>query len=115
MPRQFVLRGAVTLCMLVGVAALSIRKDAAAGYAPSHYDPSPHVQSKATDASLSNSATINGVSPGPHYFSMQYDYCYVDAKGRPMIFHRRRLVFFVPESPPEVLDRTFIETDSCRQ
>ena len=42
------------------------------------------------------------------------DYCYVDAEGRPMVFHRRRLVFFLPESPPEVNDRTFIESDECR-
>jgi len=30
-----------------------------------------------------------------------------------MIFHRRRFVTFVPDSPPEVSDRTFIETNKC--
>ena len=40
--------------------------------------------------------------------------CHVDEEGRPMVFHRRRLVFFLPEAPPEVNDRTFIETDECQ-
>ncbi len=31
-----------------------------------------------------------------------------------MVFHRRRLVFFFPESPPGAEDRTFIETDLCQ-
>ena len=65
-------------------------------------------------AAASSRVKPNGASAGPHHFSMQYDYCYVDAEGRPMIFHRRRLVFFLPQSPPEVNDHTFIETDLCQ-
>ena len=52
--------------------------------------------------------------PGhPHPFSQAYEYCYVDSEGRPMIVHRR-LVFLLPDAPPEVNDRTFIESGECQ-
>jgi hypothetical protein len=58
--------------------------------------------------------TTGETASRPHNFSRAYDYCYVDAEGRPVVFHRKRLVFFFPDSPPEVNDRTFIESDSCQ-
>ncbi len=113
MPRRFILRGAVMLCMVVGVAALSVRRDAATGTGPGHTDRSHLVQPESAAASLSSSAQPNRASAGPHTFSSQYDYCYVDEDGRPLVFHRRRLVFFLPEAPyPD--DLTFIETRECQ-
>ena len=114
MPRRFALRGTVTLCMLVGVAALSIRSDVAVGNRPGYSGPSHLSRPESVAGSVPSEAKVNGAAAAPHRFSMQYDYCYVDAEGRPMVFHRRRLVFFFPESTPEDLDRTFIETDFCQ-
>jgi hypothetical protein len=106
-------RGAIIVLMLGGAAALSVRRDTAADTVSKLADRSRWLHLEAAAASISNSTSPNGTSAGPHHFSMAYDYCYVDAEGRPMIFHRRRLVFFLPESPPEVNDRTFIETNEC--
>jgi len=114
MRRQFVLRGTVTLCMLAGVAALSVRRDGAVRNEPGLFDRWHLLQPGSAAASVSNGAKRNEASAVPHHFSMQYDYCYVDAEGRPMVFHKRRLVFFFPESPPGVEDRTFIETNLCQ-
>ena len=114
MSRRFMPRGTATLCTLVGVAALSIRRDAAVDSGPGHSAPSHLSQRESVAASVPNEAKASGAAAAPHHFSMQYDYCYVDTEGRPMIFHRRRLVFYLPESPPKVNDRTFIETDLCQ-
>ena len=77
------------------------------------YRPLDLVQPESAAASLSSSAQPNRASAGPHTFSSQYDYCYVDEDGRPLVFHRRRLVFFLPEALyPD--DLTFIETRECQ-
>jgi hypothetical protein len=110
MSQGFIVRCTAAFSMLAGIAALSVRRDTAASTGPSLAALS-HLASAA--AAAQNGASPDATSAGPHHFSMAYDYCYEDAEGRPMIFHRRRLVFFFPESPPEVNDRTFIETDLC--
>ena len=77
--------------------------------------PSTLAQVGHESADVSQTRSSSGaVYVGPHTFSPPYDYCYVDADGRPVMIHRRRLVFFLPESRPDVNDRTFIETDTCQ-
>ena len=92
MSRRSVQRVAILLLMFAGLALLTVRRDVAGSTGP----------------------TQGGGVGRPRSFSAAYDYCYVDEKGRPMVFHRRRLVFFLPQAPPEVNDRTFIETDECQ-
>ena len=112
MSRCFVKRGAVMLCMLVGLAVLFFRRGATgAGSA------SPNTSAKVAHESAADSQTRSSGSTvyvGPRTFSPVYEYCYVDADGKPVMIHRRRLVFFLPESRPDVNDRTFIETDTCQ-
>lgn len=103
MKRNITRCAVVAVAMLAALALLTVRKEAD-GNRPVH---------------ANASASLSPVRPSdasglPHTFSQAYDYCYVDENGRPMIFHRRRLVFFFPESPPEVNDRTFIETNECQ-
>ena len=107
MSRGIVLRAAFILCVLAALAGLAARKDAA-GTRPGDSISQPK------SAATANGTRSNGASIGRHTFSQQYDICYVDADGRPMVYERKRLVFFFPESPPEVNDRTFIETNTCQ-
>jgi len=99
------------LCILAGLAVLLIRREISARSA----GPSALAQAGHESAAVSQThGSGRAVYVGPHTFSPAYEYCYVDADGRPLMIHRRRLVFFLPESPPEVNDRTFIETGTCR-
>jgi len=111
MSRNFVKRGALMLCILAGLAVLLIRREISARSA----GPGALAQAGHESAAVSQThGSGRAVYVGPHTFSPTYEYCYVDADGRPLMIRRRRLVFFLPESPPEVNDRTFIETGTCR-
>ena len=111
MSRSFVKRGALMLCILAGLAVLLIRREISARSArPSALAQAGHESA----AVLQTHSSGRAVYVGPHNFSSAYEYCHVDADGRPLMIHQRRLVFFLPESPPEVNDRTFIETGTCR-
>jgi hypothetical protein len=80
-----------------------VRKEAWSGSRPPYANSTPATQQTTAQA-----------ASRPHNFSFAYDYCYIDGDGRPVMFHRKRLVFFLPDSPPEVNDRTFIESDTCQ-
>jgi hypothetical protein len=103
MKRRFLQSGATVMLALAGLLMVTARRDASGG--------SKHPYA---NTSAATSQTTGKESARPYYFSPAYDYCYVDSDGRPIVFHRKRLVFFFPDSPPEVNDRTFIETDSCQ-
>ena len=88
----------VLLLLLAGLALVTVRREVAAS---------------ASAKSSASSQTVPHNVPGhPHPFSQAYEYCYVDSEGRPMIVHRR-LVYLLPAAPPEVNDRTFIESGEC--
>ncbi len=112
MSRNFVKRGALMLCILAGLAIMLARRDVAGARSVSP-DTSAQVGHKPAADSQTRSSG-RAVYVGPHTFSPAYEYCYVDADGRPVMVHRRRLVFFLPESRPDVNDRTFIESDMCQ-
>jgi len=102
------------LCILAGIAVLLIQREVAGARSVS---PSTSVQVGIGHESAAVSPTRTSgkaVYVGPHAFSPAYEYCYVDADGRPVMIHRRRLVFFLSESRPDVNDRPFIETDMCQ-
>ena len=97
--------------LLAGLAVLTVRKDASGI--------SGAVLANSSSAPGNGSGTVvgSGETKGagrPRSFSAAYDYCYIDEEGRPMVFHQRRLVYLLPEAPPEVHDRTFTETDQCQ-
>lgn len=111
MPRS-AKRGAILLCILAGLAILLVRRDVARARSVS---PKTTVQAgKKSAADSQTRGSGAAVYVGPHTFSPAYEYCYVDADGRPVMMHRRRLVFFPPESRPDVDERTIIETDRCQ-
>ena len=112
MSRNLVKRGAIMLCILAGLAILLVRREVARARLVN-----PRSSTQVGHKSEANSQTRSSggaVYVGPHTFSPAYEYCYVDVDGRPVMIHRRRLVFFLPESRPDVSDRTFIETDKCQ-
>lgn len=109
MPRRFAVRGTLTFCMLVDVAARSVKRDFTAGTRLGHSDRAAEPPA----AAVSKGTKLAGMSAAPTPLSRAYEYCDIDAEGRPMVFNRRRLRFFLPESPPEMNDRTFIETNEC--
>ena len=111
MSRSLVHRWLFVVLLLGGLAVLTIRKDAS-GNSGSVYANSSPASGEASGVVVGSGKTK--AAGRPRSFSAAYDYCYVDEEGRPMVFHRRRLVFFLPEVPPEVNDRTFIETDECQ-
>jgi len=111
MSRNFVKRGALMFCILAGLAALLVRRDSA-GARSSSPSTLEQVGHGSADASQTRSSS-GAVYVGPHTFSPAYEYCFVDANGRPLMIHRRRLMFFQPESP-DMNDRTFIESDICQ-
>ena len=111
MSRKEVHQWLFVLLLLAGLAVLTVRRDASVN------NPSVHANSSSAPGQGSGAVVGSGETKAagrPRSFSAAYDYCYVDADGRPMVFHRRRLVFFLPESPPEVNDRTFLETNECQ-
>src|SRR5215469_11907960 len=111
MSRSFVKRGALMLCILAGLAVLLIRREISARSArPSALAQAGHESAAVSQTHSSGRAEY----VGPHTFSPGYEYCYVDADGRPLMIHRRRLVFFLPESRPDVNERTRIEADTCQ-
>ena len=112
MSRTLVKRGAIMLCILAGLAILLVRKKVARARL---VDPEPSAQVGHQSAADSQTPSSGGVVyVGPHTFSPVYEYCDVDVDGRPLMIHRRRLVLFLPESQPDISDRTFIETDQCQ-
>lgn len=112
MSRNLVKRGAIMLCILAGLAILLVRRDLARARL---VNPKPSAQVVHQSEADSQTRSSGGaVYVGPHAFSPAYEYCYVDVDGRPVIIHRRRLVFFLPESRPDMSDQTFIETDKCQ-
>ena len=98
MKRALIKRGAGVLLLLAGLTLVTVRRELAA--------------SAGEKSSASSQTTPRNVPGHPHPFSQAYEYCYVDSEGRPMIVHRR-LVFLLPDAPPEVNDRTFIESGEC--
>jgi len=111
MSRNVVHQWLIVMLLLAGLAVLTVRRDASVN------DRSVHANSSSAPGQGSGVVVGSGETKAagrPRNFSAAYDYCYVDAEGRPIVFHRRRLVFFLPESPPEVNDRTFIDTDQCQ-
>ena len=100
---RFLQRGTIVVLTLAGLARSRSAKKLGAAEA-SLANPSPATRQ-----------TTGGAASRPHNFSRAYDYCYVDADGRPVMFHRKRLAFFLPDSPQEVNDWTFIESDSCQE
>ena len=84
--------------LLAGLALVTVQREVAA--------------SASSKPSAASQTTPSSVPVHPRTFSQAYEYCYVDSEGRPVIVHRR-LVFFLPEGPPEVNDRTFIESGEC--
>lgn len=69
------------------------------------------------------SAVVHAGSPTPasntgarhsRTFSQAYEICAEDSEGRPLVVRQKKPVFFFPNSPPEVNDRTFIETEERR-
>ena len=84
--------------LLAGLALVAVRRELAA--------------SAGSRLAPSSQTTLPGVPVHPHWFSQAYEYCYVDSEGKPMLVHRR-LVFLLPNAPPEVNDRTFIESGEC--
>ena len=107
MSRRFLQRGAVLLCMLTGLGLLMARRNVSSSAG------SLSVKN-AEDVRQTDNSSKRGVVVRPRTFSRAYDYCYTDENGRPMVVHRKRLVFFLPDSPPEVNDRTFIESRECQ-
>lgn len=83
------------MLLLAGLALVTMRRELAASAGPK--------------SSSSSQTTPRNVYGHPHTFSEAYEYCYVDSEGKPMLVHRR-LVFLLPDAPPEVNDRTFIES-----
>jgi len=69
------------------------------------------VEHESVTASQTRSSG-RAVYVGRHPFSPAYEYCYVDADGRPVLIHRQRLVFLLTESRPDVNERSSIETDT---
>jgi hypothetical protein len=99
MSRGFVRRALLVLCVLAVLMIATARKQSSGDPGSVH---------------ANTSAQHLDDAPGrPHTFSQAYDYCYVDSDGRPLMFHRRRLVFFLPDTP-QLNDRTSIETDQCQ-
>ena len=97
--------------LLVGLAVLTVRKDF------SDIGESVHATSKSVQDQ--GSGTVGGpgetkVARPPHSFSAAYYYCYVDENGRPMEFHERRRLHWLPMAPPEGNDRRLIDTDECQ-
>jgi len=111
MSGNFVKRGALMLCLLAGLSVLLIRKNAGA------HSVSTSAPVQAGHESVAASQTRGSgraVYVGRHPFSPVYEYCYVDADGRPVLIHRQRRVFLLPESRPDVNERTSMETDTCQ-
>lgn len=112
MSRNLVKRGAIMLCILTGLAILLVQREVARARL---VNPKSSAQVGHQSAADSHTRSSGGaVYVGPHTFSPAYEYCYVDVDGRPLMIHRRRLVFFLPESRPDISDRTLIETDKCQ-
>jgi hypothetical protein len=95
--------GVAVLALLAGPALLTARTDVDASAAV-----------RASSPASVQSSTSGDASARPHTFSQAYNYCYDDAEGRPMVVRKKPLVFFLPDAPPEVKDRTFIETNECQ-
>lgn len=110
MQRRTVQRAASVLCVLAGMAALTIRKDVAAGTEPGHSDRLHASQAESANPAAASGTRPDGASVGRYYFSNEYDYCSVDADGKPRGFHQKHRV---PGSPSYSDDRTFIWPDAC--
>src|SRR3974377_2044185 len=93
MKRSFVKRAGGMILILASLAVLTVRRQVD--------DPDTvHANSLSSpqSAGLSHSRT----------FSHAYEICAEDSEGRPLVVHRKKLVFFLPQSPPGENDRTFI-------
>ena len=101
------------LCILAGLAILLARRDLAGARFVNLKTWAAQVGHK-SEANSQTRSSGGAVYVGPHAFSPVYEYCYVDVDGRPVMMHRRRPVFFPPQSRPHISDRTFIETDKCQ-
>lgn len=112
MLRSLLPRWAFVALILAGLAVLLVRKDDSSD----SISPRANASASTTQHSLGGlgpSMQAGGSSAGPYTFSQAYDYCYVDAEGRPMVFQRRRLVLFLPEAPG-LDDRTFVTSGDCQ-
>ena len=99
MKRSSVKRAGVMVLVLAGLAVFTVRRQAdGAG--------TVHANSPAS--------TQDAGAWHPRWFSRTYEICAEDSEGRPLVVHQKELVFFLPQSPPELEDRTFILTKQCR-
>ena len=102
MRRNLTRRALIMLALLAGMALLTVRKESTVSSAAPERQQADPFQRRAVEPRRARP------------FSQDYEYCYVDSDGRPMIVHRKKHLFFLPEPEPQVDDRTFIEGDECR-
>ena len=114
MARRVIKRGAFLGLVLVGLVLLTAQKSVTSGAESGLSKLLQALQPKSATAAASDRARPDEASSGSRYFSAQYEYCRLDADGRPIVVHRRRRVFTLPEAPPEENDRTFIESGECQ-
>ena len=100
MKRGLIKRGVIALLLLAGLALVTVRRELAA--------------TAGTKSPASSQTTSGHVPRHSQAFSQAYEICAEDGEGRPLVVHRKKLVFLFPDSAPEVNDRTFIESGECR-